>query len=171
MQNSETILNNLAVIQPEEKYIKSFNEAVDSVAKEKCWLSYDNGFPLEATEVFVKEIIEKNLPQIFVVDKLTDRCVGWCDALPKDEKTGYLGTGLLKEYREKGIGKVIIKKCLDLCKNFGYERVVLDMKKSNTRALHVYNSIGFIVVGESPKGYEIRGNILDEETIHMEITL
>lgn len=116
----------LNFIKPEEKYIKSYWEAFDTIAKENIYLAATEAFPLEDTVKFVESLMEKNVPQLFVIDTETDRCVGWCDALPKETTIGYIGTGLLKGYRENGIGSRLLEQIIYLSRQYGYNKLELD---------------------------------------------
>ena len=115
-------------VKPQERYIESYWETFDAICKEKIYLSATNPFPLDSTIEFVKSAIDKNIPFLFVIDKTIDRCVGWCDAMPKTDKIGYLGTGLLTEYREQGIGKKLIDELINLSRDYGYQHIELDVR-------------------------------------------
>lgn len=52
--------------------------------------------------------------------------------------------GILPEYRGKGIGSNALKQVIDLSKLYGYKKIELDVLRSNSRAIHVYKSLGFI---------------------------
>jgi len=158
-------------IKPEERYIKSYWEAFDTITKENIYLASTEAFPLEGTIEFVRSSIEKNIPQLFVIDTETDRCVGWCDALPKTETVGYLGTGLLFKYREQGIGKRLIQKVIDLSKEYGYYCIELDVRSSNKRAIHVYKHLGFIITDIVKDGFTFMDNVVTEDVVQMKLDL
>lgn len=94
------------MIEPTEEYIISYSEVLDTVAREKIYLAKLEGFPLEETKTFMRNTIEKKTPFLLAVNTDTNQVVGWCDAQPKTEKIGYLGLGLLRDYRGQGIGKL-----------------------------------------------------------------
>ena len=112
------MIEGIKFIKAEEKYIYSYWQTFDKIAKERKYLAMDEAFPFEETVEFIKNIINKNLPQLFIIDLESDNCIGWCDVLPKTEKVGYLGMGILKEYREKGIGSSLLKQIIDLSKEY-----------------------------------------------------
>jgi ribosomal protein S18 acetylase RimI-like enzyme len=158
--------------RPQGKYIQSFWEALDSVAREERYLSMRRAFPLEGTKAFVNNTIKNNYPQLFVIEDETDTCVGWCDALPRNEQTGALGIGLLPQYRERGIGKRVIKEIIQMSKDYGYTGIELDVFASNGRAIHVYKTLGFKTTGVTTDGWQgAQGNTVTEEVVQMRLEL
>lgn len=161
----------LKIIRPETKYVQSYWEAFDTIAKERIYLAATEAFPLESTMEFVKLSIEKNIPQLFIIDTEIDRCVGWCDALPKEDTIGYIGTGLLNEYRENGIGSQILNQIIELSKQYGYRKLELDVRASNKRAIHVYEKAGFTIYNVVKDGFVFGDNIVSEDIVQMELIL
>jgi len=158
-------------VKPEERYIKSYWEAFDAICKENIYLATPEAFPLESTIEFVKSAMEKNIPFLFAIDTETDRCVGWCDAMPQTETVGYLGTGLLPAYREQGIGRQLIKEVIALSKAYGYQHIELDVRSSNYRAIYVYGQLGFVVTNIVKDGYTFKGNAVAEDVVQMKLDL
>lgn len=65
------------------------------------------------------------------------------------EKTGYITIWDVKieqKYQGKGLGKQMMKECLDYIKEFypEFHRIILFVIPGNDRATHVYESVGFI---------------------------
>ncbi len=156
-------------IEPTEAYIISYSEALDAVAREKIYLAKLEGFPIEETIPFMRNSIQKKIPFLLAVNTDTNQVVGWCDAQPKAEEIGYLGLGVLKDYRGKGIGKRLVRAILEHGKKFGYQRIDLEVRGSNERAIGLYLSMGFSEVGTVKNGLTI-GNITDD-VIQMTIKL
>jgi len=161
----------ITLIRPEERYIQSYWEAFDTICREGIYLSTNEAFPLESTTAFVTSAMEKNIPFLFAIDRTIDRCIGWCDVMPKTETVGYLGTGLLADYREQGLGKRIIKEVIQLSKEYGYHRIELDVRSANHRAIHVYKKLGFSVVNIIKGGYICKGNPVAEDVTQMVLEL
>lgn len=151
----------VVLIEPTEEYIISYSEVLDTVAREKIYLAKLEGFPLEETKSFIRNTIEKKIPFLLAVNTDTNQVVGWCDAQPKAEKIGYLGMGLLKDYRGQGIGKQLVWGILQQGRKFGYEQMDLEVRGSNDRAIGLYQSMGFSQVGKVKNGL-ILGNITDD---------
>ena len=120
---------------------------------------------------FVQSAIEENIPFLFAVDTSIDRCVGWCDVVQKAETVGYLGTGLLPDYRGQGLGKRLIQEVVALSKAYGYHQIELDVRSSNQRAIHVYGQLGFSVFHVVKDGYTFKGNAVAEDVVQMRLDL
>ncbi len=61
---------------------------------------------------------------------------------------------VLKDYRNKGIGKALIKSLADYCKENGCEFCTLEVRKSNINAISLYEKCGFKLVGERKNFYD-----------------
>ena len=158
-------------IKPEEGYIRSYWETFDKIAKERKYLAMNEAFPFEGTVEFIKDAMAKDFPHLFIIDLEKDSCVGWCDVLPRTEAIGYLGMGILPEYRGNGIGKNILKQVIDLSKVYGYKKIELDVLKSNGRAIHVYKSLGFVETNIVVGGFIWQDNLVKEDVVQMELKL
>ena len=158
-------------IKPEEKHIQSYWETFGAICKEGIYLGALEPFPLESTIEFVKDNIAKNVPMLFVIDTKLDRCVGWCDAMPKTETVGYLGTGLLSEYRELGLGKKLITEIIELSKVYGYHQIDLEVRSANARAVHVYTKLGFRTTNIIKGGFILTEDATPEDLVQMSLSL
>ncbi len=69
----------------------------------------------------------------------------------KNENEFLLTGGLVSEYRDKGLGKVIFKFLVDQCHKSLPIR--LEVLRDNTRAFKTYEGLNFKVTGESDKLY------------------
>jgi len=133
------------------KYAVSFCSAVDAVARERKYLAGTTGFPEDITREFVRNIEKNNLAQFYALDG--EKVVGWCDILPRKHEgfghVGVLGMGVIASHRGMGIGKHLLTHALDHAKYAnGLEKVELEVFKSNTAAIGMYESMGFFREGE-----------------------
>jgi len=147
----------------QEKYALGFNAALGSVAREKKYLAWTDAPPLESTRAFVKENIEKGIPQIVAVDD--GRVVGWCDIAPfnriSQKHRGTLGIGLIEGFRRKGIGTKLLRAALKLAKQYGYEKIELEVFKTNVPAIMLYEKIGFTYEGKRKAAVKIVDQYFD----------
>ncbi|UZJ78821.1 GNAT family N-acetyltransferase [Fictibacillus sp. KU28468] len=58
------------------------------------------------------------------------------------------GTGIIPEYRGKGIGKEMITACMDIYEEEGVELLLLEAITENTRAIKLYESMGYSIFDE-----------------------
>lgn len=69
-----------------------------------------------------------------------------------DDKTPSLAISLLKEYRNQGIGTILLKRMLDELKSCGYRQVSLSVQKAN-HAYKMYLKAGFEIIKENDEEY------------------
>lgn len=58
------------------------------------------------------------------------------------------GTGIIPEYRGKGVGKELIKACYDIYKEEGVDLCLLEAISENKRAIKLYENMGYSVFEE-----------------------
>jgi len=147
------------IIPAEEKHIEGINNCLDAVARERKYLGFLQAPPLESTREFVQFNIQHNVPQFVVVDD--ERVVGWCDIRPQRlegfKHCGILGMGLLEGYRGKGYGTRLMDEAMKAAKNYGMERVELEVYASNIPAIRLYEKKGFIHEGVKKKARKLDG--------------
>ncbi|WP_034632702.1 ribosomal protein S18-alanine N-acetyltransferase [Maridesulfovibrio bastinii] len=64
-----------------------------------------------------------------------------------------LNLGVRPESRRKGIGLKLMLTLLQKCRDMGIQKGLLDVKKSNTPAIRLYESLGFKKTGVRKKYY------------------
>lgn len=152
-------------------YVHSYWETFDTIAKEGKYLAAIEAFPIHSAIELVNMIIQKNIPQLLVIDTDKKACVGWCDELTKEDTVGYVGIGLLKEYRERGIGSKLLGQIIELSRRYFYRRLELDVRSSNTRAIHVYEKFGFAIYNVVTDGFALGESIVPEDVTQMQLLL
>lgn len=133
------------IIYPCEKYFKSFYQALSLVASERVHIEMIEAPPFESVASFQSSLISKNSPVYYVVED--ERVVGWCDVSPiqnpRMSHRGYLGMGLVPEFRGQGLGSQLLTSVLEHAKKSGLEKVELHVYTSNTPAVALYKKFGF----------------------------
>ena len=151
-------------IQPVTRELAhAFWRAVDVVARERKYLIFTEGPPIEKTMAFVDEIFEKGWSQFYGVK---DReVIGWCDILRYESEgfshSGHLGVGVLPEYRGKGIGRRLMETTIADAFSKGLERIELEVFSSNERAADLYRKLGFVEEGRKRRARFIDGEYAD----------
>lgn len=88
------------VVPIAEEHIEGFRAGLDSVARERRYLTFLEAPPLDKVRQFVRRNIREGYPQCVALAE--ERVVGWCDALPIDRPTrahtAVLGIGVLAEF-------------------------------------------------------------------------
>ena len=125
--------------------IEAFGRVTDSVMRERRYLAFLEGFPIEECAAFVARNIRLGNPQYVAEDG--GEIVGWCDirreTIPVYAHCGHLGMGLLPSYRGRGIGERLIRASIDAARAAGFERIELSVYGRNTRAMALYRKVGF----------------------------
>ena len=148
------------IIKASEEYAESFYQALDIVARERKYLGIVKGFPLEGVKDFVSMNVANDYAQYYAIDG--NKVIGWCDIIPKRNEgfthVGILGTGLLSEYRNQGIGSKLIEKAMEhAVKKNGIEKVELEVFESNINAIRLYEKFGFVYEGKRIKSRKLDG--------------
>ncbi|MGE5509005.1 MAG: N-acetyltransferase family protein [Chitinophagales bacterium] len=75
---------------------------------------------------------------------------------------GDLSLAVHEEYQGRGIGRRLMQALLDVADNYlGLARTELEVVSDNTRAIRLYESLGFQVEGAKRGGYFRQGRLLD----------
>lgn len=140
-------------------HLDGFRSAVDSVAKEKKYLSFLEGPPYAMSKTFVEKNVKENWPHVVAI--ADDNVVGWCDITslnrPVYTHCGELGIGVVASYRGRGIGKALINEALRRAREEGLERIELTVFEKNTPAIALYKAMGFVVEGKKNRAVKIEG--------------
>lgn len=140
-----------------EKYIESYWKTFDKVASEKKYLGVTKGFSLEITRRFIQDSIVQDNPHFFAIEN--DNVIGWCDLILKpfvNQKTGYLGIGIIENFRKKGIGSALFNKLINKAKIQNYDYIELEVRESNVNAFSIYKKWGFVEIDKVKKGIYIQ---------------
>jgi ribosomal protein S18 acetylase RimI-like enzyme len=147
------------IVPIEEGHIEGFHRTLDFVARERRYLAFLEGPPLEGTRAFALGHIKRGHPLFVVVS--AGEVIGWCDVTPKERPiyahVGVLGMGLLPQFRGQGIGTDLIRRSLAAARAFGFRRVELTVRENNTNAIALYNKIGFETEGVQRHAVQVDG--------------
>lgn len=139
--------------------VESFHDCLDSVARERQHLAFDQAPPLEQMRLYVAEGLEKGMVQYFAIDG--ENVVGWCDirraAREIQSHAGTLGMGIRTGYRGQGLGSRLVKCSLTVAWSSGFTRVGLDVFAANKPAIALYRKFGFEHEGVKVNGRLVNG--------------
>ncbi len=146
------------------EHIVGFHRVLGTIARERRFLSFLDAPPFEASERYVKQVIDNRQP-LFVVVTLDGEVVGWCDILPAGRPlhahVGVLGMGLTGPYRGQGIGRRLIDVTLAKARRLGLWRTELSVYADNTPAIRLYQTVGFEIEGTKKQETQIDGRFID----------
>jgi ribosomal protein S18 acetylase RimI-like enzyme len=137
--------------------------ALDSVARERKFLSTLEAPPFERTEAFVTNNIQNGNPHFVAL--LGDEVVGWCDIYrethPWAQHAGILGMGVVAAHRGRGIGRRLIEAALQAARTAKFHRVELEVFGNNTPAIALYERVGFTHEGRRRHAYKLPDGYCD----------
>jgi RimJ/RimL family protein N-acetyltransferase len=152
------------IVQSDDTHLSGFNHCVDVVARERRYLGLIEGPTLEQTRAFVRAVRAEGGVHLVAVNEQAN-VVGWCDiarnSLPGFTHCGRLGMGLLPEVRGHGVGARLVRAAVDAARERGIERIELEVFASNTRALQLYERLGFEREGVKRQARKLDGAVED----------
>ena len=155
----------IRIVPTDERYVESFNRAVDIVARERRYIGFIEGPPIESTRNFIRHVVSGEGVQRLAITH-EDEVVGWCDIVRKSMEgfrhAGRMGMGLLPGYRGAGLGRQLLTETLDAARAIGIERVELEVFASNESAIALYKKMGFVVEGIKKRARKLDGEYDDD---------
>jgi ribosomal protein S18 acetylase RimI-like enzyme len=128
------------------RHIEEFRAGLDSVARERRYLTFLEASSLQETRRFVRRNIRDGYPQCVAL--VEEKVVGWCDALPIDRPTrahtAVLGIGVLAEFRGRGIGTALLRETLQKARASDLTRIELSVREGKARVIGLYQRFGFV---------------------------
>jgi len=149
MTGAKTIPAAISIEPIRIEHVASFRAALDSVCRERRYLTFLEAPAEEECRAFVAANIRHGHPQLVALDD--GKVVGWCDVVPVDRPIcahgGVLGMGVVRELRGKGIGGGLLRATLAAARAAGLSRVELSVRAGNAVARRLYERFGFVVEG------------------------
>lgn len=156
-------MNQVTVRQISQDDIESLHSSMDRVARERKYLGFTRVAPIEETRKSLVEDMQRGVIRLIAIDE--SKVVGWCHIRPDRWEgfthAGWLGMGVLKEYRGQGIGSALLYQSLGEARNRGLERVELSVFASNLTAIRLYEKFKFEVEGRKKKARKLDGRYED----------
>lgn len=160
-------MNNYQIRTVVLKDLIPFNSLVGTVAREKKYLSFLDSPPMDMTKIFIEENLRENWPHM--VAEVDGSLIGWCDITslhrPTLAHTGTLGIGVVPEWRGRGVGEGLMLAALEKAKLNGLTRIQLNVRENNTRAISLYDKLGFKIEGLHINAIRIDGIYENEYTM------
>ncbi|WP_144060462.1 GNAT family N-acetyltransferase [Archaeoglobus sulfaticallidus] len=75
------------------------------------------------------------------------RIIGHVVIVPtEDGKKADITIFIHQDFQNRGVGQILMKTMIDLCRKIGFDGIMLVTERTNARAIHVYKKLGFEVV-------------------------
>lgn len=107
-------------------------------------------------ESFLREM-EKNVAARYLVAQRDGRIVGYAGAWVILDESHITNIAVAEAERGQGIGRRLVEALMQYLSNLGAAYATLEVRVSNERAQHLYESVGFIRVGKRKRYYEDNG--------------
>lgn len=82
---------------------------------------------------------------------------------------GEVGISVKRKYWNLGVGSRLLKEVISYAKENGIEILNLEVRKDNTRAVHLYEKFGFRHIGTSPAFFKIEEEYVDFEMMYLDL--
>ena len=132
----------------------SLVQVIDEVCGEGRWMRTSRFEPTPAWAHALDDTVCRDHLLLVAVDG--GRVVGWCRTFPaacaREEETASLGIGLLRAYRDQGLGTRMVARSLDWARAQGLRAVALTTTPDNARAIRVFTHCGFALTGLEQEG-------------------
>lgn len=101
---------------------------------------------------FLVELRENILAQ-YIVAEADEKVIGYAGIWKILNEGHITNIAVLKDYRGKGVGSLLIEGLIWYCMKNDIDRMTLEVRKSNTIAQNLYKKYGFVESGIRPKYY------------------
>jgi ribosomal protein S18 acetylase RimI-like enzyme len=155
-----TATDDVRIVPTTEAFIPGLQAVVDAVARERKYIGFIAGPPMAQATAFVRSLLAGGGVQLLAINA-AEQVVGWCDIvgspLPGFRHVGRLGMGLLSDYRGQGLGGRLATQAIAAAREAGMERIELEVFASNTRAIALYQGLGFVTEGVKVRSRKLDG--------------
>lgn len=148
------------VFQPIKKeHVEAYHNLVNDIKDEGKYLFSTLRFSIEDTFKYVSQHEKNDCPIIGAF--FNDKLVGWIDynrgGFEEISHTASIGMGIKHDFRGRGIGKELLKHCIESAKLNKIEKLELEVFSTNLIAYRLYRSIGFLEEGRKVKKRKYNG--------------
>ncbi|MFQ0815349.1 acetyltransferase [Brucella anthropi] len=159
------------IVETTAEHVEGLHTALDTVARERKFLTMLEAFPLLETREHLLNMIGQGNPHVVAV--VDDTVVGWCDIsrhfFPTHAHRGTLAMGIIPNYRGCGIGCRLVVAALEQARKVDLVRVELSVHADNPQAIGLYEKAGFVREGVQRRSVLIDGRFMD--TVNMALIL
>lgn len=111
-----------------------------------------------------------NFGHVCKVAELDGAMVGYAVLMPAPDEAHLLTIGIATGHQRMGLGAALLEKMMAIAREAGMQRVILEVRPSNTAALALYRKCGFSQIGLR-RGYYPADNNGREDALVLEYIL
>lgn len=159
----------ISIRYPQLSDATAMTDYINALSDERTFITYQGEHEtLESETKFLTgrlTDVENNL-SVFLIAFYQDRVIGisWIGMDKRTSKhIGVLGISVAKEYRGKGVGKLLMDQVLNEGKRNleGLEIITLGVFANNEIAINWYKGLEFVEYGRLPKGIKLENSYED----------
>ncbi|MBR5344348.1 MAG: GNAT family N-acetyltransferase [Clostridia bacterium] len=154
-QDAEAVLSNFIKTHGETDFLTTYPEETSiTLEQERAYLT-------KRTES------DREVELVAEVDGVIAGTAG-VDLMRSTEKTRHrakFGISIEKAWWGLGIGRALTEACIECAKAADYLQMELEVVADNTRAVTLYQSVGFVEYGRNPKAFRSRINGWQENVL------
>jgi len=143
--------------------------AINTVCSEGLWLMTPHYVPTTQWKRVLHQPAKYPNYLLLVIEPVSKpgKIVGWCRIFPyefgdKSRHVADLGMGLVKEFREVGLGRALLEYAIDYIRNRPFKKLTLSVFSNNRGALKLFKKLKFKEIGRRKRQVKIKGRYYDE---------
>lgn len=105
-------------------------------------------------ESFWREAQNQRTAYRLAIDEKTGRVAGYVGCWVIDDEAQITNVAIHPDYQGQGISRRLLENLIAVIRERGAGRLTLEVRPSNTAALKLYTSLGFVDCGRRPRYYE-----------------
>jgi ribosomal protein S18 acetylase RimI-like enzyme len=149
----------------QEKDYVGLRNFINSLVKENTYILKNLPIDKEGELNYVRKCLEEieRRKRVHLVAVYRNKIIGAAEIRRKrfkEKHVGVLGISIRKNYRNEGIGKILMNEVIKRSKEIGIKLIVLDLFKVNKTAFILYKKLGFKKYGELPKALKHKGKYM-----------
>ncbi|MBD3341697.1 MAG: GNAT family N-acetyltransferase [Candidatus Lokiarchaeota archaeon] len=164
--DSEEILIRKAEVSDSSEIVKIWQ----LICEERMYDGVDHPFTLEQEKDYISSLTERESIFVAIVE---NAIIGfqslelWANYSKSFDHVATIGTFVLPEWREMGVGILLANYAMDFARENGFEKVIVYVRLSNKKAQKFYEKLGFVSRGTLLKQLKINGEYDDEMFMEM----
>jgi len=146
----------------QEKDYVGLRNFINSLVKENTYILKNLPIDKEGELNYVRKCLEEieRRKRVHLVAVYRNKIIGAAEIRRKrfkEKHVGVLGISIRKNYRNEGIGKILMNEVIKRSKKLGIKLIILDVFKINKPAIALYKKLGFKKYAELPKALKHKG--------------
>lgn len=105
-----------------------------------------------SSDAFRREIVQNRIA-FYVVAEHEEKIVGYMGFWRIENEAHITNVAVLPEYRRRKVGAKLIEHVMDFAREVGIDAYTLEVRRSNTAAINLYEGFGFEEEGVRPGYY------------------